>query len=95
MGSDKDSNLLQALADMVQVANNLTVDALKVGKFVDSVLVYGMLVSYDKWSSIPLKYYIDFQTNASSIEVGEPESFSCIFSFIIIISSINLTSKII
>lgn len=86
MGSDKDSNLLQALADMVRVANNLTVDALKVGKVVDSALVYGMLVSYDKRSCIPLKYYIDFQTNTSSIEVGEPGSFSCIFSFIVLVA---------
>jgi len=70
-GSDKDSNLLQVLADMVRVANNLMVDALKVGKVVDSILVYGLLVAYDKQSCIPLKYCVDFQTNTSDIQVGD------------------------
>ena len=54
---------------MIGVCNNLLVDALKSGKIVDTITIYGLLVSYDKWYAIPLKYMINFTENTYKMEV--------------------------
>ena len=51
----------QAIANMVRVANDLIVDALFVGKVVDEVVIYALLVAYDKEDCIPLKYLANFK----------------------------------
>ena len=43
-----DNVLPQAFADMIRVSNNLLVDAFKSRKIVDSITVYGLLVSTTK-----------------------------------------------
>ena len=79
IGEDYSSHFPQAIANMIRVASNLIVNALTTGKIVQTVKIYGMLVSYNKAKCVPLKYYIDFEKNATEILIGESESFSDIF----------------
>ena len=67
------------------MSNNLLIDALKVGKIVDSITVYGLLVSYSKDYAIPLKYFVDFNRNFYNIEVGEKGFFHQLFSMVLFI----------
>jgi len=55
-GQDVTSNLPQAIANMVRVARSFTTNALRVGKILCSIIIYGLLVSYDKAMCVPLKY---------------------------------------
>ena len=48
----------QAFADMVRVAHDILIDALKVGKVVDDVVVYALLVGYDKQDCIPWQVFM-------------------------------------
>ena len=78
----------QSFADMVRVYNNLLIDALKV----DSITVYGLLVSYNKDYTFPFKYFMDFSinsyksVNSYKIEVGERCFFHKIFSVVFFIA---------
>lgn len=79
------SLLPQAFANMVQVSNNMVIDALERGKIVDTVTVYGLLVAHDKDYTVPLKYFVDFGTNMYKMEVGENDSFGKVFSLVVFI----------
>lgn len=80
-----DNVLPQAFADMVRVSNNLLIDALRSGKIVDSITVYGLLVSYNKDYTFPLKYFVDFTNNSYKMEVGKRGFFHKAFSVVVFI----------
>lgn len=84
MGEDFTSNLPQAIANMIRAACNIAADALKVGKIINNLVVYGLLVSYDRAHSIPIKYQVNYQENDTRICVGENEPFSRMFPFILL-----------
>ena len=75
----------QAFADMVRVAHDILIDALKVGKVVDDVVVYALLVGYDKQDCIPLKYKASFHDNHYDISVGIKDAFDELFPKLTII----------
>ena len=72
----------QAIADMVRVANDLMVDALSVGKVVDEVVIYALLIAYDKKNCIPLKYLANFKNSSYEIFVGQEARFHEIFTLL-------------
>ena len=84
MGQDPSGNIPQAISNMVRAASNLLVDAIIRGKIIHSVIVYGLLVSYDKSKCVPLKYTIDFEANDTTISIGEQDAFSRLFSFVVV-----------
>ena len=53
LSEDFNHLLPQAFADMVRVASNMLIDSLKRGKVVDTITIYGLLVSYNKEFAIP------------------------------------------
>jgi len=53
----------QAYADMIRVANDSVVQSLRRGRVVESVTVYGMLVSHDDLRCIPMRYSSDFKSD--------------------------------
>lgn len=75
-------NVAQLFADMVKVSNYLLIDALSQGNVVDSVIVFGTLVSHNKEYCIPARYSCDFKTNKSCIEFGKSVSFYDFLSFL-------------
>ena len=82
---NKNRILPQAFMDLIKVANNLLIDSLKVGKVVKCIVVYGLLISYNKEKCIPVKYYVNFSDNNFEIQVGQEEQFSTMFSLIVYI----------
>jgi len=48
---------------MIRVANDSVVQSLRHGRVVESVTVYGMLVSHDDLSCIPMRYSSDFKSD--------------------------------
>ena len=70
---------------MIRAACNIVADALKVGKIISNLVVYGLLVSYDRAYSIPIKYH-ELGENDTRIYVGELENepFSRMFPFILL-----------
>ena len=82
---DYENILPQAFADMVRVSNDLLLSGLKTGKIIDTVTVYGLLVAHNKHVAVPLKYYVDFTTNAHKIEVGAREFFGKLLSVVVFI----------
>ena len=78
--------LLQAFANMIRASHDLMFDGLKVGKMIDSVVVYGLLVGYDIKKCTPMKYVIDFVKNLSKMEVGESDDFCRVFSYITLVA---------
>ena len=79
----------QAFANMVRVANNLVINSLTSGKIVNSVTIYGLLVSYDKESAIPIKYLSRFSDNTYEITVGQKDTFSKLFSWVVFIGVLD------
>ena len=75
MRKDFTSNLPQAIA---REACNIAADTLKVGKIISNLVVYGLLVSYDRAYSIPIKYQVNYGKNDTRIYVGEDEPFSAL-----------------
>ena len=65
------SNYPQAFANLIKVSNTILVNALNSGQLIDTVIVYGLLVSYIDETSIPMKLMLDFTTgNNSRIQVA-------------------------
>ena len=69
----------QAFADKIRVANDILIDALRVRKVVDYIVVYALLVAYNKEECMPLKYVADFCNNHFQILVGEKDTFHELF----------------
>jgi len=68
----------QCYANMIRIANNNTIDCLRLGVLVSSVTVYALLVSYADHSCVPMKYSCNFQ-HPPTIEVGVPGNFAELF----------------
>jgi len=75
---DITKHFCQVYANMIRIANDSTIDCLQRGVLVDSVTVYALLVSYADHSSVPMKYYCNFQ-HAPTIEVGVLGNFFIVF----------------
>ena len=67
--------LSQAFANMVRVAHDMLCDALKRGKVVNSVKVYGLVVFHKVERCLPMMYCCDFTNNCYQIEVGQETDF--------------------
>ena len=80
---DPSGSFPQAIATMVRVACNLLRDALKFGKIVKSITIFGLLVSYENAKCTPMKYLADFEVNSTQVCVGEEDDFKQMFPFII------------
>ena len=68
-------NIAELFADMVKVSNDLLINVLSRGNVVDSVIVFGMLVSHNTENCIPARYSCDFKANKCSMEFGKSVSF--------------------
>ena len=79
-----ESNYAQAFANMVRVGNDVLVNTLRHGKLVDVVIIYGLLVSYDKKICTPMKLTLDFKKNSGLILVGNRQPFCETFSNIVL-----------
>jgi len=75
----------QAFAEMIRVGHDRLIDSLKLGKVVDNIVVYALLVGYNKEECLPLKYQADFHNNSFNILVGEKELFTELFPTLVII----------
>lgn len=85
----KDSSLLklaQAFANMVRVANDLLLDALKRGKVINAIVVYGLVVYHDEKQCLPMRYICDFSKNYYIIEVGQETEFYQAFSLVALVT---------
>ena len=81
---DPSGGIPQAIANMVRVACNLLRDALKVGKVVKLITIFGLLISYENGKCIPLKYIADFEKVSTQVYVGLEEDFKKMLPFLII-----------
>jgi len=68
------SHYPQMFADMVQVASIRTIQALKTGKIIDKVEIYGLLVDQKSSCALAMKYYINFPRDESVFYVCEEEN---------------------
>ena len=80
----KDGHLAQLFADMIKVSNDLLINALKRGNVVDSVTVFGMLVSHNKGDCIPARHFCDFENNKCIMELGQSLNFCKFFSLLVV-----------
>ena len=75
----------QAFAEMIRVGHDRLIDSLKMGKVVDNIVVYALLVGYSKEECLPLKYQADFHNSSFNILVGAKELFTELFPTLVII----------
>ena len=75
----------QAFAEMIRVGHDQLIDSLKMGKVVDNIVVYALLVGYNKEDCLPLKYQANFHNNSFDILVGAKELFTDLFPTLVII----------
>ena len=74
----------QAFAE-IRVGHDWLIDALKMGKVVDDIVIYALLVGYGKEDCLPLKYKANFHNNCFEILVGAKELFIELFLTLAII----------
>ena len=78
--------LPQAFADMVRISHNMLIEALKAGKVVDTIIIYGILVSHTKETCTPLRYIAKFHSSSYKLAVGgETEFFRKFFPFMVFV----------
>jgi len=66
----------QCYANMVRVANDIVIESLECGILVDSVTVYGLLVSHSDYNNcVPMKYYSNFR-DLPTITLGPSQHFA-------------------
>ena len=75
----------QAFAEMIHVGHDRLIESLKMGKVVDNIVVYALLVGYDKEDCLPLKYQVNFHNNSFDIAIGTKELFTELFPTLVII----------
>ena len=69
---------------MARVASNILIDSLKCGRIVDTITIYGLLVSYNKEDAVALKYLVDFSNNTYTIQVGQKDFFEKLICLVLI-----------
>ena len=79
------SNYPQLFADVMRVANDIVSKTIEAGKIIESITVYGLLVSHNKWDAIPVKYSVDFTTNSNQLLMGDKGSFGELFALVIFV----------
>jgi len=78
--------LAQAFANMIKIANDLLFDALKRGKVINTIVVYGLVVYYNEEQCLPMRCICDFSKNYYIIEVGQEIEFYYAFSLVALVT---------
>ena len=76
--------LAQVFTNMVRVANDLLVNALKRGKLIENIVIYGLAVFHKNKQCLPMRYTCDLKKNYSRFEVGELCNFFNTFSRVVL-----------
>ena len=61
----------QIFADLIRVGSTLTINALRRGKIIDKIVVYGLLVNYKTQLGLLVKYYADLTANENIFFIGD------------------------
>ena len=80
----------QIFADMSRVGSMLAVSALKRGKIIDKIVVYGLLLDYKNTMGLVIKYCVNFNTDESVFFVGE--EVNAVKGFVAIVRAIKNAS---
>ena len=76
--------LAQVFANMVRVANDILVHALKRGKLIENIVIYGLAVFHKNKQCLPMRYTCDLKKNCILFEVGELCNFFNTFSRVVL-----------
>lgn len=61
----------QMFADLIRIGSLLTVNALRRGKVIDKVVVYGLLVNYERRLGVIMKYYANLTGDKTIFFIGD------------------------
>ena len=61
----------QVFADIVKVANDILVHALRRGKLIENIVIYELAVFHKNKQCLPMRYICDLKKNCNLFEVGE------------------------